>query len=308
MATANQDDNQNCLFIYREYQPDDYIAPFIYLTSTSKMPEISPKLATWTIFTSTFNGTFLLINQPRLANDCVVLFIFLIDLNQYPDLRHDQQNLFSYYYNSSNAVFLIALHQRVSIPWGKSPASVYLHFFSSPKYVDYYNSKNGGGGDAYEPIPPFVTPWDIFQRKWRPHVTSLIKWNMLSRNKHNKDCVPRSRSHRIKHNSGEGYLYPCTDSQEVYYLLEKRFNISITYNDLINPWHKMSGYKIRINLDRMVHPVRLPLLDSCMHNGLSAPDDLDVTAQYCQVDFLLRFRSIFFNLNRLPATDKIVSL
>ncbi|OXA39255.1 hypothetical protein Fcan01_25850 [Folsomia candida] len=239
LAANNQDDSQNCLFIYREYKPDDYIASFIYLTSTSQMPEISPGLATWTIFTSTFNGTSLLINQPRLATDCIVLFIFLIDLNQYPNLRHDQQNLFSYYYNSSNAVFLIALHQRVGIPWGKSPSSVYLHLFSSPKYMDYYNSKNGGAGDTYEPIPQFVTSWDIFQRKWRPHVTSLIKWNILSGNKDNKACVPRSKSHRIKHNSGDGYFYPCSDIQEVYYLLEKRFNISIVYNIWINPSQKV---------------------------------------------------------------------
>ncbi|OXA41958.1 hypothetical protein Fcan01_23288 [Folsomia candida] len=165
-------EDQTCLLIYREYQPDDYFRSFIYFTATSKIPETARAVISWTIFSHTLppNETSLQKMQPHFGSNCVVIFPFLVDFNSYPNLQYDQKTLFANYYNSPEAVFIIGLHQHVFIPWGRSPSSAYLSFSSSPKYADYFVLKDGYVGGAYVIIPPNIPIWDIFKRKWRPSV------------------------------------------------------------------------------------------------------------------------------------------
>ncbi|OXA41579.1 hypothetical protein Fcan01_23767 [Folsomia candida] len=224
-ANLNQDKDQNCLFIYREYKPDDYFRSFIYFTATSQLPDTADGLITWNIISHTFpqnHASLLILNKPHLGDNCLIIFLLLTDTTPKPNLRIDQQTIFSHYYKSSYGVFLICLHPHVSIPsWGNSPASVYLSFSTSTKMVDSFLSKDGGGGYEYFPIPPHVQTWDIFQRKWRPSMTWVpVKWTMFAVNDFNHACIPRSVWSRMKYsfpNTVEEYTYPYDDKQELFF-------------------------------------------------------------------------------------------
>ncbi|OXA39253.1 hypothetical protein Fcan01_25852 [Folsomia candida] len=246
---GNSQDDINCLFIYREYQPDDHFRSFIpYFVETPQRPETAHVLVTLTILRHTLpqNETSLLRTQQRLGSNCVVIFLFLVDFKSqiYQNLQHDQKAIFSNYYNSPESVFVIRIHQHILIPWGKSPSSAYLSLSSSPNYADYFVLKDAYVGGTYGIIPPKIPIWDIFQRKWRPSL-ALHHSMLLAVNAFDIKCIPRADLYRIEMDI---FHTPCNDNSEFLHLLSSHFNISMGYDVSPETFWKSPFNTIHVNL------------------------------------------------------------